>query len=187
MIHFTLEQTFSLVIEHKYSQSGFRIFKRLNQSMHTCSEWGYTLHILFLCLFQPHWHSYWRLKVRRFTGWWLNKVTRTRQRTGWREFLMKPSTPGSHQKNSTSISHFSPNKRMFGFIDLLIKANLRVFPNNRKQAKINIIFHFSPSLGLNKPPWFWIFEIRQFLLMKQLTSSKDQLSAAMFYQLKQHI
>ena len=43
--------------------------------------------------------------------------------------------------------------------------------DHRKQAKINVVSHFSPSLGLNKPQWFRIFQIRLFLPMKQLTSS----------------
>ena len=36
--------------------------------------------------------------------------------------------------------------------DLLIKANLRVFQNHRKQARINMVSDFFPLLGLNKPP-----------------------------------
>ena len=32
--------------------------------------------------------------------------------------------------------------------NLLIKANLRVFENHRKQAKNDIVSHFSPLLGL---------------------------------------
>ena len=48
-----------------------------------------------------------------------------------------------------SALHLPSNKHCF---DLLIKANLPVFPNRRKQAKINIVSHFSPSLGLKEPP-----------------------------------
>ena len=33
--------------------------------------------------------------------------------------------------------------------DSLIKNNLQVFQNHRKQAKINIVFHFFSSLGID--------------------------------------
>ena len=52
--------------------------------------------------------------------------------------LANCANPRSHQRK---LSFDSSNT-----------ANLRVFQNNRKQAKINIVFHFFPSLGLNKPP-----------------------------------
>ena len=60
--------------------------------------------------------------------------------------------PGSHQKKfdlNGSALHLSLKKRKF---DLLINGNLRVFQNHRKQAKINVVFHCFPSLGLNEPP-----------------------------------
>ena len=60
---------------------------------------------------------------------------------------MKPTTPGSHQKESTKIGQPYICHRTKECFDLLIKAN---FPNNRKQAKIDIVSHI--SLGLNKPP-----------------------------------
>ena len=44
--------------------------------------------------------------------------------------------------------------------NLSIKAILRVFPNQRKQAKTNIISHFPTLLVLKEPPCFWIFQIR---------------------------
>ena len=75
-----------------------------------------------------------------------------RQRTGWREFLMKLTTPGSHRKNSTKIGQPYICHRTKECFDLSIKGNLGVFPNRRKQAKINIVSHFSPSLGLKEPP-----------------------------------
>ena len=43
----------------------------------------------------------------------------------------------------------SPKKECF---DLSIKANLQVFQNHRKQAKISIVFYHFPLLGLSKPP-----------------------------------
>ena len=33
-----------------------------------------------------------------------------------------------------------------------MNGNLQVFQNHRKQAKIDVIFHCFPSLGLNQPP-----------------------------------
>ena len=48
----------------------------------------------------------------------VNRVTR--QRTGWRDYLMKRSTPGSHQKkfdlDNRSTLHLSLKKRKFQFI-----------------------------------------------------------------------
>ena len=46
--------------------------------------------------------------------------------------------------------------------DSLTNYNLRVFQNHRKQAKINVVFHHFPSLGLNVNAWFCIFKIRHF-------------------------
>ena len=37
-------------------------------------------------------------------------------------------------------------------LDSSIKGKLRVFQNHRKQAKINVVFHHFPSLGLNELP-----------------------------------
>ena len=66
---------------------------------------------------------------------------------------MKRSTPGSHQKKFDlyqSTLHICPQtKESFG---LLINGNLLVFKNQRKQAKINIVFHRFPSLSLNEAP-----------------------------------
>ena len=78
----------------------------------------------------------------------------------------------SQKKNSTKIGQpyiFQWTKECF---DLWKKANLQVFQSHRKQAKINIVFHHFPLLGLSKPPWFWIFQIIQLLPMKQLTEVK---------------
>ena len=65
---------------------------------------------------------------------------------------MKPTTPGSYQKNPTKIGQPYICHRKKECFDLSIKANLRVFSNHRKQAKNNIVSHFSSSLGLNEPP-----------------------------------
>ena len=48
----------------------------------------------------------------------------------------------------------------------LIKVDFRVFQNHRKQVKINNVFQFFPLLSPNRPPRFWIFQIRQLLLVK---------------------
>ena len=66
---------------------------------------------------------------------------------------MKPTTPGSHQKKSTKIIG-QPYicQRTKECFYLLIKANLQVFQNHRKQAKIDIVFYCFPLLGLSKPP-----------------------------------
>ena len=61
--------------------------------------------------------------------------------------------PWSHQKNkSTKISQpyiCQPTKESF---NSSINGNLQVFQNHRKQAKINVVFHHFPLLGLNKTP-----------------------------------
>ena len=67
---------------------------------------------------------------------------------------MKRTTPalGVTQKNSTKIGQpyiFKQTKETF---NSSINGNLRVFQNHRKQAKINVIFHRFPPLGLSKPP-----------------------------------
>ena len=54
------------------------------------------------------------------------------------------------KKNSTKIGQPHISHRTKECFVLLIKANLQVFPNHRKQAKINIASHFSPLLGLNE-------------------------------------
>ena len=79
----------------------------------------------------------------------------------WVEDLSDEATPESHQKKfdlNLSTQQMLPNKTSF---DSSIRANLWVFQNHRKKAKINIVVHCFPSLGLNKPPWFWIFKVRQ--------------------------
>ena len=59
---------------------------------------------------------------------------------------------GVTQKNSTKIGQpYIYHQTKEGF-DLWIKANLQVLQNHSKQVKTNIFSHFSPSLGLNKPP-----------------------------------
>ena len=66
-------------------------------------------------------------------------------------------TPKNHQKNSAKIGQPYNCHQTKQSFDSTIKANLWVFQNHRKQAKINVVSHCFPSLGLNKPPWFWIF------------------------------
>ena len=65
---------------------------------------------------------------------------------------MKRTTPGSHQKKLTKIGQPYICHRKKESFDSSIKGNLQVFQNHRKQAKIKVVFHPFPSLGLNKPP-----------------------------------
>ena len=66
---------------------------------------------------------------------------------------MKRNTPGSHQKKkSTKIGQPYICQRTKESFNSLIDGNLQVFQYHRKQAKINIVFHGFPLLGLNKPP-----------------------------------
>ena len=65
----------------------------------------------------------------------------------------------SGKKKSTKIGQRNIRQRRKESLDSSIKGNLRVFQNHRKQAKINVIFPCFPSLGINKQPWFKIFEI----------------------------
>ena len=65
---------------------------------------------------------------------------------------MKPTTPGSHPKNSTKIGQPYICRQTKECFDLSIKANLRVFQNHRKQVKINNIVYRFPLLGLSEPP-----------------------------------
>ena len=67
---------------------------------------------------------------------------------------MKPTTPalGVNKKNLTEIGKPYICQRTKECFDLSILANLQIFQNHRKQTKINIISHFSPSLGLSEPP-----------------------------------
>ena len=51
---------------------------------------------------------------------------------------MKPTTPGSHPKKLVSPTFATEQKKV-----LIYRLKL----NHRKQAKINIVSHFSPSLG----------------------------------------
>ena len=78
----------------------------------------------------------------------------------------KPNTPGSHQKYSNKIGQPYNCHQTKARFESSIKANLRVFQNHRKQAKINIVFYRFPLLGLSKP------QICQLLPMKQLTEVK---------------
>ena len=69
---------------------------------------------------------------------------------------MKRTTPGSHKKNLTKIGQPQPyicqqTKENF---DSSMKSNLRIFQNHRKQAKVNVVFHHFPSLGLDEPTSF---------------------------------
>ena len=50
-------------------------------------------------------------------------------------------------KNWVSVCHRT--KESF---DSSIDCNLQVFQNHTKQAKINVVFHCFPSLGLNESP-----------------------------------
>ena len=77
-------------------------------------------------------------------------------------------SPKKIQQKSVNPTFASEKKES---LDSSIKGNLWVFQNHRKEAKIVVIFYHLPSLGLNEPPWFRIFEICQHLPMKQLTSS----------------
>ena len=61
---------------------------------------------------------------------------------------MKPTTPGSHRKK---IYICQRTKECF---DSSIKANLQFFQKHKKQAKNNIVFHFSSLLGLNEVQGF---------------------------------
>ena len=63
--------------------------------------------------------------------------------------------------NSTKIGQPDNCHQANKSFDSSIKANLQVYQNHRKQAKINIVFYHFPLLGLSKPPWFGIFQIRQ--------------------------
>ena len=65
---------------------------------------------------------------------------------------MKSSTPGSHQKFLTKIGQPCICHQTKEIFDLWIKANMQVFQNQRKQAKIDIVLYRFPLLGLNKPP-----------------------------------
>ena len=61
---------------------------------------------------------------------------------------MKRSTPGSHQKiGQPYICHQTKES-----LDSLIKSNVGVFQNQIKQAKITLVFHHFPSLGIKEPP-----------------------------------
>ena len=65
---------------------------------------------------------------------------------------MKPTTPGSHQKNWTKIGQPYICQRTKEIFDSSKKGSLRVFQNYRKQAKINIVSHYFPLLGLDETP-----------------------------------
>ena len=64
------------------------------------------------------WRYGYKMFVLKSIDCLVNRVTR--QRTGWRDYLMKHSTPGSHQKKfdlNRSPLHLSLNRRKFQFID----------------------------------------------------------------------
>ena len=65
---------------------------------------------------------------------------------------MKRTTPGSHPKKLNYIGQHNICQRKKESFDSSIKGNLQVFQNHRKQAKIKVVFHPFPSLGLNKTP-----------------------------------
>ena len=65
-----------------------------------------------------------------------------------------PMGPSCHQKNSTTIGNPYICQQKEEIFNSLIKDNLRVFQNHRKEAKFNVVFHHFPSLGLNKTPSF---------------------------------
>ena len=90
----------------------------------------------------------------------LNKVRCLR--TGWRDYLMKRTTPGSHPKKSTKIGQPYICQQTKESFHSSISCRLWAFQNHTKQAKINVLFYHFPSLGLNEPPWFWIFKFRHF-------------------------
>ena len=55
---------------------------------------------------------------------------------------MRPTTPGSHQKNSTKIGLAYNCHRAKQSFDSSNKAKLRIFQNHRKRLKTNVVFHF---------------------------------------------
>ena len=63
---------------------------------------------------------------------------------------MKRTTPGNNQKNLTKIGQPNICQRTKKSFNSSINGNLRVFQDHRKQAKINVVFHHFPSLGLNE-------------------------------------
>ena len=65
---------------------------------------------------------------------------------------MKHTTYGSHQKNSTKIGQPYICQGTKESFDSSINGKLQVFQNHRKQGKNNVLFHFFPSIGLNKTP-----------------------------------
>ena len=62
------------------------------------------------------------------------------------------SCPWESPKKLTKIGQPYICHQTKGSFDSLIKCNLQVFQNHTKQAKINVVFHHFPLLGLNKPP-----------------------------------
>ena len=65
---------------------------------------------------------------------------------------MKPITPWSHKKNSTKIGQPYICQQTKESFNSSIKGNKEVFQNHRKQAKIAVVFHHFPLLGLNELP-----------------------------------
>ena len=63
---------------------------------------------------------------------------------------MKRTIPGSHQKKLTKIGQLYICQRTKESSNSSIDGNLRAFQNHRKQAKMNVVFHHFPSLGLNE-------------------------------------
>ena len=61
---------------------------------------------------------------------------------------MKSTTPESHQKKMTKIGQLYDCHQTEESFDSSINGKLRVFQNHMKQAKINILFHCFPLLGL---------------------------------------
>ena len=67
---------------------------------------------------------------------------------------MKCTTLGVTKKNSTKMGqpYICQQTEESLVLDSSIKGKLRVFQNHRKQAKISVVFHHFPSLGLKKLP-----------------------------------
>ena len=60
--------------------------------------------------------------------------------------------PWESPKKSILINQHYICQRTKESFNSLIKGNLGVFQNHRKQAKNNVVFHHFPSSGLNETP-----------------------------------